>query len=335
MVPTMTKKSIYNILFALGLSISVCAGSRASLVEDSLTVTDVTPVQFCVVWTTSEPATGWVDVFFDPNYTEAPDYQVDLNKLVPFEDAKVKFESLDHPPAADNGVMKVKVTGLQPGTNYYFQAKDDKTDYSYPSTPPFIKVRTERESIPVRNDVIAMKVTVGEEKPALGMVVVASIVDNASNPLSSYPVTGWVGHGVADQYVLIDTNNFYYEGKNIEVTGGEQIRLKLVGGLKGSVETQDFLPDPTLAGGIQALTAAASLPDTGSGSTPDPVSGSSVSPVSSGGGGGGVACFITAAALGSEANSTQMFIFYLLVLFGIAFLLTGVYLRKRLLSAPM
>jgi hypothetical protein len=326
MEPTMTKKYIYKILLALGLSISMCAGSQAIVVEDSLMVTDVTTVQFCVVWTTTAPASGSVNVFY---------YPVDSDILEPYTEAVVVFESAEHPPAEDIGVMKVKVTGLKPDTNYFFQAKDDKTDYSYPSTPPFIKVRTERESIPVRNDVIAMKVTVGEEKPALGMVVVASIVDNASNPITSYPVTGWVGHGVADQYVLIDTNNFYYDGKNMEVTGGEQIRLKLVGGLMGSVETQDFLPDPTLAGGVQALAAAASLPDTDPGSTLDAVSESAVSPVSSGGGGGGAACFITAAALGSEANSTQMFIFYLLVLFGIAFLLTGVYLRKRLLSAPM
>ena len=63
MVPIMTKKNIYYILLALGLSFSVCFGSQAIVVEDSLMVTDVTPVQFCVVWTTSEPATGWVSLF--------------------------------------------------------------------------------------------------------------------------------------------------------------------------------------------------------------------------------------------------------------------------------
>ena len=286
----MIKKSIYNILLALGLTIFMCPVSQAIDVQDSLIVTDVTPAQFCVVWTASEPATGWIKVFEDPNGT------------TPYSEAVVEFQSAKHPPAENIGVMKVKVTGLKPDTEYFFQVETtakvpkDNTIYPYPIVPPYIQVLTEKESIPVRNDVVAMKVSVGESKPAPGMLVVASIVDKAS-----YPVGGWVGYGVSDDWVLIDTNNFYDKntGRNFEVTGGEQIKLKLVGGLKGSVEIQDVLPDPEMTGGIQALKVAANLPDTGSGSTPDPgpeESSNPVSPDSGGGGGGGAGCFIGTAS---------------------------------------
>lgn len=283
----MTKKNICNILLALGLSISVCAGSQAIVVEDSLIVTDVTPVQFCVVWTTSEPATGTVLVFEDAEGTN------------PYAEAIVKFQSAEHPPAENLGVLKVKVTGLKPDSVYYFQTitTSDNSDYSYPINPPFIEVKTEKESTPVRNDIIAMKVTIGDSKPAPGMLVVAKIVD-----IAAYPVTGWVGQGVAADWVLIDTNNFYgKDGKNLEVTGGEQIKLLLVGGSRGSVEMLDYLSDPKATGGVQALKVAANLPDAGSGSTPDPgpEPGIPVSPDSGGGGGGGAGCFISTAAFGN------------------------------------
>ena len=131
------------------------------------------------------------------------------------------------------------------------------------------------------------------------MLVVASIVDKAS-----YPVTGWVGQGVAADWVLIDTNNFFWKegtfqngedisGQNLQVAGGEQINLRLVGGLKGSVETQDILLNPKNTSGVQPLTVAASLPDAGSGPAHD-----NSASADSGGGGGGAGCFISVAASG-------------------------------------
>jgi len=194
-------------------------------------------------------------------------------------------------------------------------------------TPPFplnTTFKYNSASTPVRNDIIAMKVTIGEDKPAPGMLVVASIVDTAS-----YPVSGWVGHGVADEWVLVDTNNFYNKdtGENLELIGGEAIRLILVGGLKGSVENQDTVPDPEATAGIQALAVAASMPDTGSAGVP-------TSRDSSGGGGGG-GCFIGAADFGSEADFPVLFIPSLLVLFGIALLLSGAYMCNHLLRPPL
>jgi hypothetical protein len=253
----MLKRRILLFLCAVGLVIAVCGGGQAIVIKDSLLVTDVTTVQFCVIWTTSKPASGSVNVFY---------YPVDSDVLEPYPKAVVVFESAEHPPAEDIGVMKVKVTGLKPDTDYFLQTettvKDpgDTTVFPHPVDPPFLRVRTEKASVPVRNDVMAMRVTLGESKTAPGMLVVASIVDEAS-----YPVSGWVGHGVADGWVLIDSNNFYDKNtsENLELIGGENIKLMLVGGTKGSVETQDNVPDPGATGGIQALAAVANLPDTG------------------------------------------------------------------------
>jgi len=241
-------KRICFILLALGLGMSVCGSSHAVVIEDTLMVTDVTPVQFCAVWATSEPAFGWLNVFLDPEAT------------TPYTEAVVISESAEHPPAEDIGVMKVKMVGLKPDTEYFFQtetiAKDDNAVY----LSPLERVRTEKASIIVRNDVFVPKVGIGENKSALGLLVIAS-VDKAS-----YPVSGWVGDGVPDGWAAIDTNNFYdmETHVNLELEGGEVVNLMLFGGSLGSVETQETVPEEK--GGIQPLEVAVNLP--GSGSVP-------------------------------------------------------------------
>ena len=56
-------------LVIFGLGVAICGSVQAQVIEGSLAVTDVTPKQFCVVWATSEPASGWVHVFSDPEGT--------------------------------------------------------------------------------------------------------------------------------------------------------------------------------------------------------------------------------------------------------------------------
>jgi hypothetical protein len=272
---TMVKRGIYLIVLAVGLMMSIYGNSHAAVIEDSLLVTDVTPVQFCVVWATSEPASGSLSVFLDPDGTTA------------YAEAVIISDSAKHPPAENIGVMKVKVVGLKLDSSYYFQTKSiskkDNTVYLYPNGPPFIEVRTEKSSVIVRNDVLAQEVSIGGSQPAPGMLLVAS-VDKAA-----YPVTGWVGQGVPNKWAAIDMNNFYDKVThvNLELDGGENLYLMLFGGSLGSVTTQEKVPAET--GGMQPLNVVANLPGTGSGSSAQ---------TSSGGGGGG--CFIATAAFGSE-----------------------------------
>lgn len=280
----MAKRGIYFILLALGLGMSVY-GSHAAVIEESLMVTDVTPAQFCAVWATSEPAFGTLNVFLDPQAT------------TPCTEAVVISESAEHPPAEDIGVMKVKAAGLKPDTEYFFQtetiAKADNTIY----LSPLKGVRTEKASIIVRNDVLVQKVGIGEDKPALGMLVIAS-VDKAS-----HPVSGWVGHGVPDRWGAIDANNFYDREMhvNLELEGGEIINFILFGGSLGSVETQETVPEET--GGMQSLEIAANLPDSGSGPTIPPRQDSTDGGGAHAGGGSGGSCFMATAAFDSHVDS--------------------------------
>jgi hypothetical protein len=278
--PVMAKLRVYLVAFIVTLTLLGSGAVEAGIIiPGSLRITDVTPLQVGVVWATVEPASCSVNVYLDREGT------------VPYPDAEVISESANHPPAQDIGVMKVRVVGLKPDTSYYFQTKSvskrDGTVDLYPSSPSLIEVRTEMESIIVRNDILVQKVTIGEKKPALGMLVLAAVAN------ASYPVSGWVGDGVPVEWAAIDANNFYdsHRHKNLELTGGEALTLTLFGGSLGMVETQDSIPPES--GGMQALKVSASLPDSGSQKTPpaDPGKESGAS-----GGGGGSSCFIDAAA---------------------------------------
>ena len=107
----MKKKRKNYILFTLALVISVCGNSYAILIENRFMVTDVTPVQYCVIWATTEPAAPSVEVFLDANAT------------MPYTEATIISDSSKHPPAEDIGVMKVRVMGLTPDSSYFFRIK--------------------------------------------------------------------------------------------------------------------------------------------------------------------------------------------------------------------
>jgi len=268
----------YLAVLAVGLLLFLPCLSEASIIDtNSVWVTDVTPVQFSVVWGTSEPATGSVNVFSDADGT------------APVADAVVHFKSADHPPAEDIGVMKVRVTNLQPNTQYFFQisatAKNGGAVSLYPDAPPYLEVTTELGSVIVRNDVLVQQISIGQGQSTQGTIAIAE-VDQAS-----YPVTGWAGDGVPDGWVAIDTNNFYDKDThvNLELLGGESIALTYFCGFLGKVETSDTVPAES--GGIQQVSVKASLPSSGSG-------GGSLSSSSSDGGGG--SCFIATAAFGSK-----------------------------------
>lgn len=266
----MFRRAILAFLLMVVLLMTISSDGQCAVIENSLVVTDVTPVKFCAVWGTEEPATGWVSVFLDPDGS------------MPWAGAVVKSESSQHPPAEAIGVMKVTVMGLKPDTEYFFSThttlKNNNAVYESPLTP----VRTEKASVIVRNDVLLQKVRIGGSDPAPGMLVIASVEG------ASYPITGWVGDGVPDELAAVDTNNFYSAKThvNLELVGGELMKVTVFGGSLGSVETEETIP--TESGGMQQLSRAVSLAGSASPSgTGGTQSGGSAA--ASGGGGG---CFI-------------------------------------------
>jgi hypothetical protein len=296
----------YLILFVLGVAIFIPSLSGADIIDTgSVWVTDVTPVQFSVVWGTSEPATGSVNVFADADGT------------IPVTDAVVHFESADHPPAEDIGVMKVRVNNLKPNTQYYFQTKTTSKNSGDvtldPEIPPFMAVRTEQASMIVNNDVLAQQISMGDGRSTQGTIAIAE-VDQAS-----YPVTGWAGDGVPDGWVAIDTNNFYDKDTHVnlelDVDGGEPITFTFFCGSLGSVVTKDTVPAES--GGIQQVSVKASLPSSGGGS---------VSSTSSSGAGGGGSCFIGTATFGSNVEDRGKALILWLI---IALIITGVFSVRK------
>jgi hypothetical protein len=245
---------------------------------------------------------------------------LDEDGTVPVPEAIITPESADHPPAENIGVMKVQVTNLKANTTYYFQTKttsqNDGTTFLSPESPPFTAVTTEKESVIVRNDVLAQEISIGAGKSTQGTLVIAEI-DQAS-----YPVTGWAGDGVPDGWVSIDTNNFYDKDThvNLELNGGEPITFTYFCGSLGTVETNDTVPAES--GGIQQVSVKASLPSSGSGG------GSLSSTNSSGGGAGGGSCFIATAAFGSKMEYRGHLLILSLIT---AFLLLSAILCYRLL----
>jgi hypothetical protein len=271
----MYKRGIFGILLLLGLGMAVHSPSHGAVIENSLVVTDVTPVKFCAVWGSEEPATGWVSVFLDPN------------GATPWTGAVVKSESPEHPPAEGIGVIKVTVTGLKPDTEYFFSTRTTLKRNNAVYETPLTRVRTEKASVIVSNDVLLQKVQVGGTDPAPGMLVIASVEG------ASYPITGWVGDNVPKDWAAVDTNNFYSAKThvNLELVGGELMKVTVFGGSLGSVETEETIPAES--GGMQQLSRAVSLTGSGSPSGTGATQGGVGATGASGGGGGG--CFIAAA----------------------------------------
>ena len=269
----MLRRSIIVFLLVLGIGMAVCSAGYGAVIEGSLVVTDVTPVKFCAVWGSEEPATGWVNVFLDPNGS------------TPWTGAAVKSESVDHPPAEGIGVIKVTVTGLKPDTEYFFSTHTTLKNNGAVYESQLIPVRTEKASVIVRNDVLLQEVQIGGTDPGLGMLVIASVEG------ASYPITGWVADGVPKEYAAIDTNNFYSAQThvNLELAGGELMKVIVFGGSLGSVETDETIPAES--GGMQQLSRAMSLAVSASQSGGGATQTAGSAAAASGGGGGG-GCFI-------------------------------------------
>jgi hypothetical protein len=210
----------------------------AAPVVSNVTVTDVTPVSFSVVWAADQPSTPNLNVFVDAGGT-TPAAGISV--------APTPIESGDSAiaTAAENlGVMKVRVTGLLPDSIYYFQTKTtskgnpgDQT--LYPAAAPMAQVTTESrvvrfktvgtDEVPFTNDLIALDCDVA------GALLMAQVQGSA------YPVSSFAGDGVAAPFAYVDLNNVFSNAahENLALGGGESLVLKKVKGIQG-IESANF-----------------------------------------------------------------------------------------------
>ena len=203
-------------------------------------VTDVTPRAFSLVWLVDQAATCSAKVYSDPVGQK------------PVAGLTITSESAGHPPAEQNGVMKVNVTGLTPGTTYYFQIVTitDAGTLTEPVDGELPSVRTETSSGLVNNDVLAHRILLGDgSTPAVGALLLVEVEG------ADYPITGWVDEGFDAPWALVNLNNLYGEEThtNLELSadGGETITLTSIGGLSGFRRLSAQVPEEI--GVIQSL----------------------------------------------------------------------------------
>ena len=253
---------IFVVFLVTVLPVSATAGVPS--VTDIM-ATDVTTRSFSVVWASSEPSYPDLYVYDDPDGL-APTVNA-VTTPQPVESGSGAIATL----AEDNGVMKVRVTGLLPNTTYYFQtvttSKSTIDTTVYPDLAPFTSVTTEamtvrnkssgEDVVPFSNDLVIEECYLYDgETPAEGTLLVASLEGG------DYPVTVFVGDGIDPPNALIDLNNIFSRNSNesLDVTQGKNLTLLNFGGMLGnSIITHSVpedvglseikLPDPSLLPG--------------------------------------------------------------------------------------
>lgn len=207
-------------------------------VVSDITVTDVTTRSFSVIWSASEPSTSNLRV-----YDDADGLVQTLGAVItpqPVNDGSAAIQSA----AENNGVMKVRVTGLNPNTTYYFQtvttSKSTSDVVSFPETAPLSGVTTETRTVrteisgmyevPFANDLIVFECYLSDGvTPAEGTLLVAGVEG------CDYPVSSFVGDGVSSPLAYVDLNNLFNTAGNENVTlvGGEELLLRQFMGTGG------------------------------------------------------------------------------------------------------
>lgn len=185
-----------------------------------LWVTDVTPRSFSLVWTTNGPASGSANIYADSEGNQ------------PMEGLTITDASNEHPPAGENGVIKVTISGLNPNTTYYYEYVTTSSEgvLVEPASGELPSVQTEITSVVVNNVTIVHRIVQSDGlTPADGALLLVEVEGG------NYPVTGWVGVGVASPMVLAYLDNIYsaVTHQNLQLYGGEDIILTSIGGAIG------------------------------------------------------------------------------------------------------
>ena len=232
----MIRKSRILLFVAVLFFVGTHMANAAPEVEN-LFITDVTTVSFSVIWASSEPSSASLLVYQDEN----GDVQVDSSIIIPHP-VNSGDEAI-RTAAENNGVMKVMVTGLEADTTYYFHtlttSKNSSETTTYPESD-LLSVTTEIQTtrtyesggdiLPFSNDIIIEPCYLEDGvTPATGSLLIASVAGG------HYPITAFVGDGVALPFALIDLNNIFcrLSFENLDVVSSKNLILVNYGALQG------------------------------------------------------------------------------------------------------
>jgi hypothetical protein len=141
--------------------------------------------------------------------------------------------------------MKVRVSGLSPDTDYYFQtvttSKSPVEQTLFPATAPMLHVITASaiakstvigsQEIPFSNDLIVFDCDIA------GALLIADVTG------SDHPVTGFAGDGVTSPHAYVDLNNTFSFEENMPLKGGESVTLTKFKGTQGIESDDYYLPE--------------------------------------------------------------------------------------------
>jgi len=227
----------YNVLLLLLLLVVplAAAPSWAGVpTVANITITDVTTRSFSVVWQASEASTASLRVFANaPGTIPATEAIITPH---PVESGAPAIRLA----AEDRGVMKVRVTGLQPDTEYFFQTETTSISTGETLLAPAVplavqtEVRTVRARtvgaalVPFSNDLLLFPSLLPDGlSPAAGALLVIAVAG------ARHPVSGFVGDGVPAPHALLDMNNFFSAATNetLDLTGSEVLTIREFRGL--------------------------------------------------------------------------------------------------------
>lgn len=211
----------------------------AAPVVNNITVTDVTPGGFSVLWNSDQAAFSFIRVYNDANGNSEAGGKISISA-----NPLKKDSSFIRSASEQAGIMQVRVNGLTPSTSYYFQtltlsaATGEMT--LWPETTPLSEVTTmaqvdrsmEENSSDVlfSNDLVlfVMPNQDGSDMEA-GTIVAVEV------PGCAYPVSGVAGDSIDSPFVIIDATNFYdnVNFRSLVLQGEEQITVTRFYGMHG------------------------------------------------------------------------------------------------------
>ncbi len=204
-------------------------------VISEVSVTDVTPVSFSVVWLISESSNTTLDVLNYPGCTNAAG-GITVNIV----------------SNTSTGINKATVTGLTASTAYCYQltaiSQSTLDSAVYPASPALVNTETEISRVytsngsllPFANDIVYYPSFMPDlVTNADGALLIFSVTGGSS------PVSAFVGDGIASPLGLADMNNLFNSTghSTLNLSGGEVLTIREVrGNLGGTLFHYRFVP---------------------------------------------------------------------------------------------
>ena len=242
---------IFNSAQAMILSLVLLLISHTVLAEITFTnikVTDVTPNSFTVNWKTDEAATADINIYLDVAKVQPA---TGITKEIQFTESNLTTLATT---AEDNGVLRIRVSGLSPNTPYFFELvttpKLSGISSIFPASGALPSVKTYNNSFPMSNESIGSDVfQVDGATAATGSILIINVES------SQYPVSHMVGDGFNNSFATVNLSNLFEDitPLNRLILGGELGTVRAFGGLLGQTVSALTLPANDSTGQLELL----------------------------------------------------------------------------------